>query len=203
MTEVNEKIQTDLERLAAEFDASAYQSRQAPGGGPELTYVSIDQTINRLNEVLGPAWSTNAKSELREVAAANGRMQFLATCELHLSCMVDGYPKTAYGVGAMQNRDPDMALKSALAEAIKKAAHQLGVGLHLWDKTTRARIEQKMTLAKASPAKLKATVYQLARDRLGKTKPTMAEVAALFNRKAADMTDDNVNREILQEEGLL
>lgn len=199
----SDQVKTDLEKLAAEFDAAAYQTRQAPGGGPELTYVSIDQTINRLNEVLGPNWSTHAISTLTSEKDNQDRDRYLAVCELHMDCTLDGRGKTAYGVGAMQNRDPDMALKSALAEAIKKAAHQLGVGLHLWDKATRAKIEKKMSLSKASDAKLKAAVYQLARDRLDKTKPTMAEVATLFGRQMADMAEDNVNREILMEEGLL
>lgn len=200
---MTDQIQTDLERLAAEFNADAYQTRAAPGGGPQLTYVSIDQTIKRLNEVLGPNWSTRALSTLTPETGNNGRPTYLAVCELHMECKVDGEFKTAYGVGAMKNPDPDMALKSALAEAIKKAAHQLGVGLHLWDKDTRAKIEKKMDLAKASDAKLKAAVYQIARDRLDKTKPTMAEVAELFGRKTADMQEPETNRAILQEEGLL
>lgn len=194
---------TQLDKLAAEFPAEAYQSRAAPGGGPQLTYVSIDQTIKRLNDVLGAGWSTRAASELRSETGNNGRPTYLAICELHMDCTLDGTPKSAYGVGAMKNPDPDMALKSALAEAIKKAAHQLGVGLHLWNKTTRAKIEKKMDLSKASDSKLKAAVYQVARDRLGKTKPTMAEVAELFGYDATALTEPETNRAILREEGLL
>ena len=81
--------------------------------------------------------------------------------------------------------------------------HQLGIGLHLWDKDTRERIERKMDLAKASDAKLKAAVYQIARDRLDKTKPTAAEVAKLFGKTTQEMVEPDVNREILKAEGLL
>ncbi len=196
-------VQTQLERLAAEFPAEAYQSRRGAAGGPELTYISIDQTIKRLNDVLGPGWDTRAISTITPEAGRNGGTTYLAVCELHMDANVDGTTKTAYGVGAMKNPDPDMALKSALAEAIKKAGHQLGIGLHLWDKDTRERIERKMDLAKASDAKLKAAVYQIARDRLDKTKPTAAEVAKLFGKTTQEMVEPDVNREILKAEGLL
>ncbi len=200
---MTEALTTQLQKLGAEFPADASQTRSAPGGGPALTYVSIDQTIKRLNDVLGPCWSTRAHTELRSETGNNGRPTYLAICELQMDCEVDEYSKSAYGVGAMKNPDPDMALKSALAEAIKKAAHQLGVGLHLWDKDTRAKIEKKMALAGASEAKLKATVYQIARDKLGKTKPSIAEVAQLFGRTPEQMQEPGANREILEEEGQL
>ena len=192
---------SQLDDLAAEFKPSQHQTRR--GGGVDLTYISIDATINRLNAVLGGNWATRANTSLIKEALDEGNYTYLALCELQMDVTVDGIFKTAYGVGAMRNKDPDMAAKTALAEAIKKAGHQLGIGLYLWDDDKRALVEKKMALAGASEAKQKAAVYQLARDRLGKTKPTAQEVAELFGREQAEMLEPETNRAILEAEGLI
>ena len=140
-----------MELLAEDFPVGEYKTRSG-GGGMQLTYISIDATLNRLNEVLGPNWSTRAHTDLRETTDRDGRTTYMAVCELHLEATIDGVVKTAYGVGAMVNPDVDMAAKSALAEATRKAGNVLGIGLSLWNKDKRESIERKMTLANASKA---------------------------------------------------
>ena len=190
------KESPQLEQLGAEFRADEHKQRSQ--GGKQLTYVSIDATINRLNEVLGPNWSTAAHTD---VQFEGGKAR--AVTQLTLTATIDGVQKQAYGVGAMVNPDPDMAAKTALAEAIKKAGHQLGIGLYLWDEEARERTERRMKLANASDGQLKAAVYKLAIEKLGKPKPSQAEVAKLFDVKAGDLADGEVNRQILEREGLL
>ena len=45
------------------------------------------------------------------------------------------------GIGANTNFDPDTAVKSAQAEALKKACHQFGIALYLWDAAERDYVE--------------------------------------------------------------
>lgn len=171
-----------------------------------MTYLSIDATINRLNEVLGSNWSTDAHTDVRDakVPTRDGLKDgYLAVTQLHLTATIDGVEKSAYGVGVDRDLDPDKTAKTSLAEAIKKAAHQLGVGLYLWDETQRDAVERAMKLEKATPQALKAEVYRIAREKLGKDKPSQAEVAKLFKVKPGELGEAEVNRKILEAEGIL
>lgn len=187
-----------LEALMAQFKPGEHKSRTQ--GGQKLTYVSIDATINRVNDVLGTAWSVLPDSSTQVMPLENG---YLAKTELFVEAYIDGNRKVLYGVGAMVNRDPDMAMKTALAEAFKKAWHQAGVALYLWDPAARDEVERKSALAGASLQRLKKAVKDLAVERLGKENPTAKEVAAVFGKTAADLAEDSVIREILESEGLL
>lgn len=182
---------TQLEDLAREFPAGDHKTRSQ--GGTTLTYLSIDATIRRLNEVLGPGWSTNATTDVQLLD--NGK--YLAVTQLTLSATIDGTSKGAYGVGAMVNGDPDMAAKTALAEAIKKAGHQLGIGLYLWDADSRERIERLRKIEGMSEAALKTAVYKLAKEKLDKADPTAKDIAAHFGVKPGELTDGATLREIL------
>lgn len=187
---------TQLAALSAEFGTKEHKQRTQ--GGKALTYISIDATIKRLNEVLGPAWSTQANTTITE---SDG--QYLAVTQLVLTAVVDEIKKDAYGVGAMRNKDADMAVKTALAEALKKAGHQLGIGLYLWDEDAREQVENRMKLDGASDGQLKVAVYNIARQKLGIERPTQAQVAKLFGVKTGDLADGMTNRNILIAEGVL
>lgn len=187
---------SQLDALAAEFKPGEHKTRRQ--AGQELTYISIDATINRLNAVLGTGWSTEANTSLTLVGDT-----YLAQCELTLFAYIDGNSKHAYGVGAMVNKDPDMASKTALAEAIKKAGHQFGIGLYLWDAEARERVTKKSKLAGASVATLRQAVYKLAVERLGKEKPTAKDIATLFGAKPTDLAEEETLTGILEREGLL
>lgn len=189
--------ETQLQRLAAEFGGADVKTRTQ--AGITLTYIGIDATIRRLNEVLGSDWSTRGTSTLTDL----GEGKFLATVELYLDATVDGKQKSAFGVGADSGKDVDKALKTALAEALKKAAHQYGVALYLWDPAGRKRAERAKSLASGSEAALKKEVFAIARERTGKDKPTAAEVAACFDVKAGDLSDKDTLTEILTKEGVL
>ncbi len=157
--------------------------------------------------MLGPHWSTQASTSITphpfDRKDKNGTPMFLAVTQLTMTALIDGTKRDAYGVGAMEATDPDMAVKSALAEALKKAGHQLGIGLYLWDEEARTAVEKAMKLDKATPAALKAAVYNLAREQLGKDKPTQAEVAKHFGVKPGELGEADVNRRILEEQGVL
>jgi len=187
---------SQLSQLAAEFEPGEHKTRKQ--AGQELTYISIDATINRLNSVLGSTWSTEAETSLTPLGET-----YLAKCELTLFATIDDERKSAYGVGAMVNKDPDMAAKTALAEAIKKAGHQLGIGLYLWDAEARDRVTKKSKLAGASAAALKQEVFKLAVAKTGKERPSAKDIAAVFGKTATDLADETTLIEILKGEGLL
>lgn len=183
----------------AEFRPEEHRTRTQ--GGQTLTYVDISATINRVNEVLGASWSVMPASSTQLMPLESGN--YVAKTELFIEAEIDGIRKVLYGVGGMTNRDPDMAMKTALAEALKKAFHQAGVALYLWDAAARDRVTKKSELARAPISKLKKEVKRIALERLGKDEATAKEVAGVFGLKAADLAEDDTIRKILADEGLL
>jgi hypothetical protein len=119
-------------------------------------YVAIDDYINRLNNVLGHAWAWQINDwKLYPDAAPptkNGKPQYLAVVQGSLSIFLtdigvissggeddeDAFLTTQKavivrdGIGGDIGYDPDKALKTAQAEALKKACHQYGIALYLW-----------------------------------------------------------------------
>jgi hypothetical protein len=124
-------------------------------------YVAINDYINRLNDVLGHAWAWQVNDwKLYPDAAPptkNGKPQYLAVVQGSLSIYLndvgvisiggeddeDAFLTTQKavivrdGIGSNINFDPDTAVKSAQAEALKKACHQYGIALYLWDEAER------------------------------------------------------------------
>ena len=124
-------------------------------------YVAIDDYINRLNNVLGHAWAWQINDwKLYPDAAPptkNGKPQYLAVVQGSLSIFLtdigvissggeddeDAFLTTQKavivrdGIGGDIGYDPDKALKTAQAEALKKACHQYGIALYLWKEAER------------------------------------------------------------------
>lgn len=153
--------------------------------------------------MLGAGWGVeDARSAL--IPQSDGT--FVAQVDLYLVAVVDGVPTRRYGVGADKGKDVDKILKTALAEALKKAGHAYGIALYLWDADGRKRAETRMKLDKNrdSESTLKKAVFDLAAARNGGVKPgTAAEVAKIFGRKAGELADKAVLVEILESEGVL
>ena len=120
-------------------------------------YVSIDGYINRINDVLGGLWSWSINDY--QIADApptkSGKPQYTAVVQGTLTIILsdigvvsvgndeDSFLTTQRaqvsrdGIGANTNFDPDTAVKSAQAEALKKACHQFGIALYLWSEAER------------------------------------------------------------------
>ena len=142
--------------LTAKFHPSLVKKNQSG-----QAYVSIDDYINRLNEVLGHAWAWQINDwKLYPDAAPptkNGKPQYLAVVQGSLSIFLtdigvissggeddeDAFLTTQKavivrdGIGGDIGYDPDKALKTAQAEALKKACHQYGIALYLWKEAER------------------------------------------------------------------
>jgi hypothetical protein len=180
-----------------------------------LDYISIDGYIRRFLEVVGLGYDfvvTQSSVTLlpEDMSTSTGKRQYLAqvTGAIH----IHGTPTTPSsarpgasrsGTGADVSFDPDKAVKTAQAEAFKKAAHQFGVALELWDEDHRADLEVVRRGAGGSEAALKKAVFDLAKKRLDKKKPTVAEVAELFNVEPGDLSSKSTLEQILRTEGAL
>jgi hypothetical protein len=142
--------------LTAKFHPSLVKKNQSG-----QAYVSIDDYINRLNDVLGHAWAWQINDwKLYPDAApdtSKGKKQYLAVVQGSLSIFLtdigvissggeddeDAFLTTQKavivrdGIGGDIGYDPDKALKTAQAEALKKACHQYGIALYLWKEAER------------------------------------------------------------------
>jgi hypothetical protein len=188
-----------MEQLASQFEAGEHRSRVQ--GGKELTYVDIAATINRVNDILGPNVSYLPESNTSLTIADNGK--YLAYSQIYLKAVIDGVETTLYGCGAMVNGDPDMAVKTALAEAYKKAWHGKGVALYLWDEEAREDVERRRKLSVGTLETKKRQVYNLAQTKLGIDRPTPGQMAELFEVPIEKLSDEDTIMSILKKEGVL
>lgn len=193
---------TQLEQLREPFAPEAVKQRQG-SGGKQLDYVAIETVLARLLDAAPDySWVARiARLEPTVISTRNGDVNgWTAFVEGQLSIG----EKTAAGVGAMVNADPDMAVKSANSEAMKNAAKNgFGVALELWDEEYRKGLDRRRKLAKGSAATLKQAVFGLAVEQLGKAKPSAKEIAAHFGVQPGDLADEETLKTILTKEGLL
>jgi len=187
-------------RLALKKKFPADQVKQRSGaGGMKLDYVAGETVIARLlaateDEESGYAWSS------RIVKVEKVGTDWCAVVEGQL--LIQGDAGT--GVGAMINRDVDMAVKSANTEALKNAAKNgFGVGLELWDKEYRETLSQQRRAIEGNEAALKAMVFDIAKQKLDIAKPTAKQVAEVFNVTAGDLSEASVLKKILYDQGIL
>jgi sugar phosphate isomerase/epimerase len=186
------------EALRAKFPADQVKQRQG-AGGLKLDYVAGETVINRLidatkDEEQGYAW----QSSIAHIEKVGDRW----VAVVHGNLAIQGDIGT--GVGAMENRDVDMAVKSANTEALKNAAKNgFGVALELWDKEYRETLGQQRRALAGSEAALKSMVFDIAKNKLDTKKPTAAQVATLFDVSAGDLSDAATLRTILEDQGVL
>ena len=119
------------ERLAAPFETTFKDNR----GGVELEYITGEQAISRLNEVLGVAgWSFKVlehgyNQEADEVwVLAELKASFEGTL---VERQQFGSQKIRRSRGTDQPLDIGFDLKGATTDALKKCAMAIGVGLYL------------------------------------------------------------------------
>jgi hypothetical protein len=113
------------------------------------TYIAIEKVIGRWNEVLGPKWNLDIESLKFELTPGvtfgnrNPKPGAVALVCVSIRAEIDGETVIRGGVGADFGAadDADKLVKTALAEAIKKASNEFGIGLYLWDEEERALID--------------------------------------------------------------
>lgn len=129
-----------LAKLSERFPIEDVKQRRQ--GGVQLDYISIDATIRRLNDVLDLGWSFEIDTT-QLLPLEGGKYLSLVQGKIIIPPTDESPAKVASGVGSDIASDPDKAIKTALAEAIKKAGHQLGIGLYLWEESEREVIAQQ------------------------------------------------------------
>lgn len=187
-------------------------------------YVAIDGYINRLNEVLGHAWAWQINTwEIREAGETRtGKPQYMAVVQGTLTIILsdigvvsvgsedDGEPYLTTqkamisrdGIGANINFDPDTAVKSAQAEALKKACHQYGIALYLWDAAERDFVELQRRAASDDVA-LKQLVVAYTQRTLEMDPGTMPEKDDMMKVLGIDNLDVDSIRTTLTGRGVI
>lgn len=184
-----------LEALRKKFDVSEVQQRSQ--GGTTLDYISIDATINRVLEVTDGAYNTTIKKvEVTELGDGSGK--FFAFVHLQVALGTSDFDFIIHdGVGAMINRDPDMAVKTALAEAFKKAMHYWGVGLELWDADHRNTLAVMRGALAGDKGSLKQALFLRAVQDGADDVRTAAGIASHFGVSEEDLNDVDRLRELV------
>jgi hypothetical protein len=103
---------------------------------------------------------------------------------------------TRAGVGAGENYDLDTAVKTADAEAFKKAANKFGVALELWDPAARAKVALWRKAAGGDENALKQYVFDLATEAAGEKPKDKAAAAKALGVSQAALNDVAKLREI-------
>lgn len=185
--------------LSAPFPPGAVKQRTQ--GGRQLDYLSIDATLNRVNEVLGTNWGI--ESAKWEIVDGNAVVEVFVQLGGGDPFGERGLYKRMWGIGADKiTNDLDKSLKTALAEAIKKAFHQVGVGLYLWDEAERANVQEGRQAASGNLQALKNQVFKVALKQ-GLTEQTPAGIAKHFGISDDDLQDAAKLTAILREAGVL
>ncbi len=153
------------EQLSAEFPLSSISLRE--NSGVELCYLDITSILTRLDEVCGPNWSLNTEPNFPKVdtiykgnkSDGDNKYSVHAVTSVVIS-IFDWIEENGTwrhvllssrsGVGGdnistvdvPRSEQIDKILKTAHAEAIKKAAHQFGIGRYLWDDQRTAQIKK-------------------------------------------------------------
>lgn len=186
-----------LERLAADFPKSEVRQRDG-GRGVKLDYIDVVQTINRLCDVLGAGWDWRVlDAQVGLVETGNGPT-YLASerGELVVWLPDSERPVIRGGSGADTDpRDPDKAIKTADAEALKKAGHKFQIALYLWDEGKRNEIAEFRKLTKASLPQLKKAALVKAN---AKTPEELLNVISMATNVAYGV-EDLQNPELLLE----
>lgn len=153
-----------LEELNKPFSASEVKQRDG-GFGKKLDYVGWDSVVRRLNDVVGAGWSISIKDSSATLLPGqerNGKPMFLAQVRGSLTILIDGDYVTREGVGADVDTDPDKALKTAQAEALKKAGNQFGIALELWTEEGREAVAKGRVIEAGDLGSLKRAAFEKA-----------------------------------------
>jgi hypothetical protein len=143
-------------RLAAPFDHTFKDTR----GGVELEYVTGEQVVSRLNEVLGPAgWSFTVREH--GINAEADECWALGRLTAHIdgtTVLRDqfGSQKVKRSRASGNALDIGFDLKGAGTDALKKCASLLGVGLYLSKKEEQS---SKAGNGHAAPAERKGQLH--------------------------------------------
>lgn len=189
-----------IKELSAPFDVSEVQQRKGKGG-KVFDYVPWTSVVARLNEVLEEKWDWVLDNVSLTVRPKDDEVEYLAWVSgiLRIRSEYHATTITRSGVGAATSSDdPDMAIKTAQAEALKKAANQYGVALELWDEDHRDKLEQERNAGSIILKKYQEKIREYYVIDTKDEAPTVAKVAEYYRVEPADLSNVDVLAEIVE-----
>lgn len=194
--------QTIADQLRQKFPAGAVKEREMRG--KKFDYIAIEDTIGRLLDTLGVEWSfTNCTYDVQPAMVARRDAddvpgwQCIVTGELVIHDTT-GHESRHWGVGADIADDLDKALKTALAEALKKAGHQLGIGLYLWNDEDRQSLARERKLVSGNMSALKTELVKRSGLILGENKEdNQKALAEIYHVLPEQLEDPEVVKQLL------
>lgn len=165
-----------LKELAKPFHPSAVKVRDGNH------YVGIEDHIRRMNDTLGLDWDfslvdVTIQEHPVRVGREKDKLQWLATAHGYVTLYAQYKPKDAsrpgdffpqsvvrHGVGCGVNIDPDSAIKTAQAEAFKKACNQFGMAGYLWSEDGREMNDLLAAVLEDDSAAAKKVLVAKARE---------------------------------------
>lgn len=185
----------ELEALREKFPAADHRSDERG-----FTYIEIQTMQERLDEATEGRWTLEVtRSNLTAVPGMTyGRRKaqaLIADVAVSVTIYIkgSGTALTRAGVGADVGDDPDKVIKTALANAIKKALNAFGVGRYLWNEEDRDALELAQRGERGDVAALKKRVHALAGG------GTPQEIAERFEVDLADLSDPATLQRIIEE----
>jgi len=188
----------DLSKINQPFDVEKVKQRKGHGG-KVLDYVGWDEVVRRLNEELEFNWDWITQEVLFHDGSVFVRGDLLLYERDSESDTADD-PCRRSGVGADKlGPDPDKSIKTAQAEALKKAGNLYGIALELWDEDHRDDLEnQRKSTPDDDIDYLKELVYQKALEIVGVDKLAPNEVANVYGTDVESLQDAEILKEILE-----
>lgn len=210
----------NLGKLTQPLDPKRVKTREGRGGSQALSYIETHDAIRAANEIFGIGGWGYTVEELTELGhepvSRNGRDGYRVgyRAVVRVTARLDDYvvqfSDVGYGDSVEYTGSPitphELAAKEAVSDGVKRALKNFGsqFGLDLYSADGRADIAKRGRLAgEGNEAARKQEVWRIAKERLGKDKPSASEIAKLWGRKAGDLANDAVLREILEQEGVL
>lgn len=188
-------MQLLLDDLRAEFLPTEVRQR-AGRGGMKLDYLGIDSTINRILDVQAKHGVEADFRIMHSECRPYDKGGFFACVHGRLTIGDKAWDGTGCSIGP----DPDDAIKTAQAEAIKKAGHGFGIGLYLWDADKRVEIDNARKAASGDLKTLQAMIKAAAKDLGLDGREALCEH---FGLDAEDLFDAEKLTQVLRENGRL
>ena len=207
MSETTQETDAEvLARLSRRFKAQEVYKRDG------FHYVTVAATINRFNEVLSFHWSLeidnlSGPTQIEGETTSSGKPVYLVSGHGHLRVPLSTGVISRAGSGASKSYDPDMAVKTTQAEIMKKAGHQFGVGLNLWDEQERTladlpvKRDGKGNFLSLNPAGYKKAVVLL--SKIAGVEQTAEAISWHFSVKPEQLGEQSVLEGILVENNVI
>lgn len=190
-----------LDRIKERFPLEDHRSDERG-----FTYIEIVTMLNALDAATDGRWNLRIKESSLlplpgETYGKNKLPAYLSKCVVSVDIWNEDDEGffgviSRDGIGADRGSDVDKIVKTAQANATKKALNQLGMARYLWDEATRDELELAQRIQRGDVAALKLAVRELA-----PYGSTVEEVAEFFKVNVEDLSSREILLGLLEEHG--